>query len=726
MTENWEAIASGTHLNPFGFLGPHAARNNTQVRTFQPQAQTVSLIDDAGQIFAKMRKIHRHGGFSGRLETRDQRYRLRLTYPDGSVRDIEDCFRFPSSLDDFKLHLIGEGKHLQLGDSLGAHSETIQGVSGVRFAVWAPNAGRVSVIGPFNDWDGRCHPMRLHPGNGVWDIFVPGLGSGEMYKFEIIDNHGKLLPLKADPFGRFAEPPPGNASIVNDSHYRWSDDEWMRTRPASLALNKPVSVYEVHLGSWKRCPEENNRWLSYRELAEKLVTYVGEMGFTHIELLPVTEHPFDGSWGYQPIGLFAPTWRFGIPDDFRYLIDRCHQAGIGVIMDWVPAHFPRDEHGLNYFDGTALYEHADPRKGTHADWGTLIFNYGRKEVANYLISNALMWVDDFHIDGLRVDAVASMLYLDYSRKPGEWVPNASGGNENFEAVAFLKQLNEYVHGRGAVTIAEESTAWPMVSRPTYDGGLGFSYKWNMGWMNDTLSYMGEEPVHRKFHHDRLTFSLVYAFSENFVLPISHDEVVHGKGSMYGRMPGDRWQKFANLRAYYGFMFAHPGKKLLFMGCEFGQVNEWNHDQSLDWDLLNDPAHKGLLHLVRDLNDKYKSNAALYDIDFEPAGFTWISADDRDQSVIAFVRHATDGNFVIAVCNLTPVPRNSYRIGVPSRGTYRAIINTDAKEYGGSGVGTMGNLMTQDSGCHGQPVSLLLTLPPLATLLLSLQNEIIGH
>jgi 1,4-alpha-glucan branching enzyme len=538
-------------------------------------------------------------------------------------------------------HLMGEGSHLRLYEKLGAHPREVDGVEGVYFAVWAPNARRVSAVGPFNQWDGRCHPMRLHPENGVWEIFIPGLGPGELYKYEIKAQDGRLLPLKADPFGRRAEPPPGNASIVPaNREMTWTDEEWMTgARGEATALEAPIAIYEVHLGSWRRKPEENGRSLSYQELADELVPYVKDMGYTHIELLPVTEHPFDGSWGYQPIGMYAPTYRFGTPRDFKAFVDRCHNEGIGVIVDWVPAHFPRDAHGLAEFDGTHLYEHADPRLGAHMDWGTLIFNYGRNEVANYLLANALYWLEEYHIDSLRVDAVASMLYLDYSREPGEWLPNKFGGNENLEAVEFLRKMNEFEHAHGGTTMAEDSTSWPMVSRPVYLGGLGFTYKWNMGWMHDTLEYIKEDPIHRRYHQDKLTFGLLYAFTENFLLPLSHDEVVHGKGSILDRMPGDGWQKFANLRLYYTFMYGHPGKKLLFMGGEFGQGREWNYSSSLDWHQLNEAPHAGVQQLVRDLNRLYVSRAPLHELDFEPAGFEWIDASDRDNSVISFLRRA---------------------------------------------------------------------------------------
>jgi len=713
----WGAVAGGVHPDPFAILGPHRERNARLVRSFQPQARAVTLVDRQGEVITPMEKVHPDGIFVGRLPPRTQHYLLRVDEREDRIHDIEDPYRFPSPLGDLDLHLIGEGTHQRLYEKLGAHLASISGVDGVHFAVWAPNALRVSVIGDFNAWDGRRHVMRLHPSIGVWDIFIPGLGQGTFYKYELLDAKGRLLPLKSDPLGQCAEAPPGNASVVYESDYTWKDDEWMDRRQEAMALDKPQCIYEVHLGSWRRRAQDNNRWLSYGELAEELVDYVCEMGFSHVELLPISEHPFDASWGYQPIGLYAPTWRFGQPDDLRDLVDRCHRAGIGVIVDWVPAHFPRDPNGLGWFDGTALYEHEDPRRGLHPDWDTLVFNYGRSEVANYLISNALFWVDEFHFDGLRVDAVASMLYLDYSRDPGEWLPNEYGGRENLEAVTFLRRLNEEVHQRGAVTIAEESTAWPAVSRPTYAGGLGFSYKWNMGWMNDTLAYMSEDPVHRKHHHDQMTFGLLYAFDENFVLPLSHDEVVHGKGSLLARMPGDEWQKFANLRAYFGFMYGSPGKKLLFMGGEFAQAREWNHDQSLDWHLCDQPLHGGIQRLVRDLNRLCRGTPALYEMDFDGAGFEWIDCDDRDSSVFAWLRRARTGEELIVVANFTPVVRREYRLGVPQDGTYVELLNTDAADYGGSGIGNRGSVMADAVHHQGRPFSLALTLPPLATLIL---------
>ena len=686
------------------------------MRTFQPHAQAVDLVDTNGRLLAVMERVHPEGIFIAEMPPRLRRYQLRITDRHGHVETIEDCYRFESTLGEFDLYLLGEGSDIQIYRKLGAHLKSVGGTEGVRFAVWAPNAFRVSVVGDFNGWDGRRHIMRLHPGNGIWEIFVPHIGNGAKYKFELLDRYGHLLPLKTDPYASFHEPPPGNASIVYDSDYEWRDALWMEQRRNGPDLDVPISIYEVHLGSWRRVVDEGNRPLSYRELADALVSYVCDMGYTHVEFLPVSEHPFDGSWGYQPIGLFAPTHRFGNPDDFRYLVDAFHAAGIGVIVDWVPAHFPRDEHGLARFDGTALYEHEDPRKGAHADWGTLIFNFGRREVANYLIGSALCWIDEFHVDAIRVDAVASMLYLDYSREAGDWVPNEFGGNENLEAVAFLKRLNTIVHAHGATSYAEESTAWPGVSRPVDHGGLGFTFKWNMGWMNDTLAYMSEDPIHRKFHHDKMTFGLVYAFNENFVLPLSHDEVVHGKRSLIGRMPGDDWQAFANLRAYFASMFAHPGKKLLFMGSEIAQRHEWNHDRSLDWHLLEHEPHAGVQSLMRDLNALYTSTPALYELDFSGDGFEWIDWNDRDNSVLSWLRRDKHGDHIVCVCNLTPVPRPDFRLGVPEQRRYREVLNTDDRRYGGSGV-TNAEIEASGDGAHGRPASLSMHLPPLATVLL---------
>ena len=708
------AIVEGRHNNPFAVLGPHRRGRDRIVRAFQPDANKVSLLNAKGDIIAAMQKIDAGGLFEAKLPPRQRRYALRVEMQDGTTFDTEDPYRFPSSLGEMDLYLLGEGSDQNIYMKLGSHVMKILGVSGTRFAVWAPNASRVSVVGDFNQWDGRRHVMRLHPGNGIWEIFIPGTGVGARYKFEIQDASGNLLPLKSDPYAAYYEPPPGNSSIVFASRYGWQDSDWMLKRSSIPAMDQPISIYEVHPGSWRR--KDDGSSLGYRELASDLVGYVQDMGFTHIELLPVTEHPFDGSWGYQPIGLFAPTQRFGDPDDFRYFVDRCHKAGIKLIIDWVPAHFPKDEHGLRRFDGSALYEHEDPRKGEHADWGTLIFNYGRREVVNYLIGSALYWINEFHVDAIRVDAVASMLYLDYSRDEGEWIPNELGGNENLEAVEFLKRLNTEIHAHGATSFAEESTAWPGVSRPVDTGGLGFTYKWNMGWMNDTLSYMGEDPVHRKHHHDKMTFGLVYAFDENFVLPLSHDEVVHGKRSIIGRMPGDEWQQFANLRAYYAFMYAHPGKKLTFMGNEIAQHREWNHDQSLDWHLLEHAPHKGMQRLVRDLNMLYRDTRALHELDCSPEGFEWIEWNDKDSSVLSWLRKDSSGAFVVVICNLTPIVREIYAVGVPSGGEYVELLNTDSEHYGGSGLSN-DTVLAKPNEHHGRSYSISLRLPPLATIIL---------
>ncbi|WP_301116023.1 1,4-alpha-glucan branching protein GlgB [Pusillimonas sp. (ex Stolz et al. 2005)] len=613
-------------------------------------------------------------------------------------------------LGELDMHLLAEGRHEFLADCLGAHPCTVQDTEGTRFAVWAPNARRVAVIGDFNNWQGDRHVMRLRPECGVWELFVPGVGEGACYKYEVLGRDGHLLPHKADPVARRTEPPPATGSIVTAGpNFDWTDSEWMTQRHGRQSTSSPMSIYEVHMGSWQRCGPSVN----WRDCGPRLIRHASSLGFTHIELLPVMEHPFGGSWGYQTLGLFAPSARWGTPDDFAWFVNACHGAGLGVILDWVPAHFPSDPHGLTMFDGTALYEHADPRQGRHPDWDTLIYNYGRNEVRNFLIASALEWLRRYHIDGLRVDAVASMLYLDYSRGPGEWLPNHLGGRENLEAIEFLRVLNDTVKRLfpDAVMVAEESTAWPGVTRPTGESGLGFHYKWNMGWMHDTLSYMGREPVHRKYHHDDMTFSTVYAWSERFVLPLSHDEVVHGKGSLVGKMPGDHWQRLANLRAYYAFMWAHPGRKLLFMGGELAQHGEWNHDDFLQWDVLDNPSHTGVMHLVRDLNSVYARTPALHASDDDPEGFAWVVGDDRSNSVFAFERRAGSDR-VLVVCNMTPVPRHNYHVGASKAGPWREILNTDAAIYGGSNVGNAGEARTSDQPAHGYPQSLSLVLPPL--------------
>jgi 1,4-alpha-glucan branching enzyme len=706
-----QAIVEGRHGDPFAVLGPH----DGVVRTFQPGALSVEAVPAGGQPLP-LGITDDHGLFEG--EVPPGSYTLRITWP-GGVQVTEDPYSFGLLLGDLDLYLFGEGRHRELGRIFGAHAVSVDGVAGVRFAVWAPNARRVSVVGDFNSWDGRRHPMRLRGQTGVWELFIPRLTPGTSYKYEIVGPHGGVLPLKADPVAGQAELAPATASVVpNPAPYPWGDAGWMGRRGALQAPEAPIAIYEVHPTSWWHA--DNGAAPDWDGLAARLIPYVSGLGFTHVELLPIMEHPFGGSWGYQPLGLFAPTARFGTPEGFSRFVDRCHEAGIGVILDWVPAHFPSDPHGLGHFDGTALYEHADPREGFHKDWNTLIYNFGRNEVRGFLIASAMHWLEHYHVDGLRVDAVASMLYRDYSRNAGEWIPNQFGGRENLEAVAFLRELNETVRERcpGAIMVAEESTAWPGVSAPVQEGGLGFHYKWNMGWMHDTLHYMQEDPVNRRWHHGQMTFGLIYAFSERFVLPLSHDEVVHGKGSLLGKMPGDAWQKLANLRAYLGFMWTHPGKKLLFMGIELAQPTEWNHDAQLPWHLLDDPRHRGMQALVRDLNRTYRNTPALHLRDAEPGGFDWVIGDDAENSVYAFLRSGREGAPVLVVCNLTPVPREGYRIGVPFGGWWREILNTDASEYGGSGVGNAGGVDAQGEGSHGQPASLVLTLPPLATLIFS--------
>ncbi len=625
-----------------------------------------------------------------------------------------------SLLTEQDLHLFNEGTHYRIYNNLGAHVTSVGGVAGTCFGVWAPNASSVSVLGSFNGWNSQSHAMQARGNSGIWEGFVPGAGKGALYKFHIVSHNQGHVGDKADPFGILHEKPPRTASVVWDLEYQWADREWMETRARRDSLQAPISVYEVHVGSWMRIPEEDNRPLTYREMAPRLAEYVERMNFTHVELLPIMEHPFYGSWGYQTTGYFAPTSRYGTPQDFMYLVDYLHQHGIGVILDWVPSHFPSDAHGLAYFDGTHLFEHADARKGFHPDWKTFIFNYGRNEVRSFLMASGLFWLDKYHIDGLRVDAVASMLYLDYSRKPGEWIPNKFGGRENLEAIDFLRHFNTeaFKEHPGVQTIAEESTAWPMVSRPTYVGGLGFGMKWDMGWMHDTLSYFSHEPIHRRYHHNQLTFRMLYGFTENFVLPLSHDEVVHGKGSLIGKMPGDEWQKFANLRLLFGYMYAQPGKKMLFMGCEFGQVREWAHDSSLEWHVLQYPVHRGVQSWVEQLNRVYREQAALHELDNDPAGFEWVDCNDTAASVISLLRKGrSPAENVVIVCNFTPVPRQSYRVGVPSGGFWRELLNSDAQEYGGSGMGNLGGVHAEAQPAHGRPYSLSLTLPPLGALFL---------
>jgi 1,4-alpha-glucan branching enzyme len=701
------AVIEGRHSDPFRYLGPHREGGRTVVRVFLPDADAVEVIDDRGERCG-LARIHDRGLFEGRMANGAHRYRVRASYGSHQV-EIEDPYRFPPILSDFDLYLLGEGTHLSLYDKLGAHPMRLDGVAGVGFAVFAPNARRVSVVGDFNGWDGRRHAMRVR-GNGYWEIFAPEAQAGHKYKYEIIGADRAMLPLKSDPLAFESEVRPLTASIVVDL------DAIARPEPAPErinALDQPISIYEVHLGSWRRRPEEGGRWLTYRELAQELPAYARDLGFTHVEFLPIAEHPFDGSWGYQPTGLFAPTSRFGTVADFAALIDAFHRAGLGVILDWVPGHFPDDPHGLSHFDGTALYQHADPRQGRHLDWDTLIYNYGRTEIANFLLANGLFWLDRYRVDGLRVDAVASMLYLDYSRPEGDWVPNRYGGRENLDAISFLRRFNTEVFARfpQATTAAEESTAWPMVSKPVEWGGLGFGYKWNMGWMHDTLDYISKDPIYRKHHHGQILFGLHYAFSENFILPLSHDEAVHGKRSILGRMPGDAWQRFANLRAYYGFMFGHPGKKLLFMGAEFGQEREWRHDHSLDWHLLGEPRHAGIQRLIRDLNRLYRSLPALHELDCDAGGFEWLVADDANRGVFAWLRkgRATQARCLVVV-NFTPMVYRDYRIRVPFPGRWREALNTDAATYGGGNVGNAGAVETLDGGAISE-VSLI--VPPLS-------------
>nr|WP_296226597.1 1,4-alpha-glucan branching protein GlgB [Ralstonia sp. UBA689] len=716
-------LLQGEHGDPYAVLGMHAgpAKDQVTVRCLLPNASSVEVIEPGnGTVRAVLAQIDPRGFFANTIHAPHGRfdYRLRVTDADG-VREIHDPYAFPPWLGELDCHLLAEGTHWSAYTRLGAHPCTLNDVEGVNFAVWAPNALRVSVVGPFNHWDGRVHVMRQRIECGVWEIFLPGIGDSTLYKFEVRTRHGDLL-LKSDPYAFQTEVPPATASrVCGGIPFAWTDADWMTRRGQAQRTDAPLAVYEVHLDSWRR--DADGRSYSYDKLAETLVPYAAEMGFTHLELLPPAEHPFAGSWGYQPTALFAPSARWGEPDAFRRFVDRAHQAGLGVLLDWVPAHFPQDSHGLARFDGTCLYEHQDRRIGHHREWDTLVYNLGRREVANFLIANALYWLREFHIDGLRTDAVASMLYLDYNRAPGQWLPNALGGNENLDAIAFLRRFNEQVHTEapgGAITLAEESTAWPLVTRPPHVGGLGFDYKWNMGWMNDTLAFMRHNPVHRRFHHDQMTFGLLYAFSENFVLPLSHDEVVHGKRSLLSKMPGDRWQQLANLRLYLAFQYTQPGKKLLFMGGEIGQEREWNHDSELDWDLLSNPAHAGVQRMLRDLNRQYRTLACLHENDCEDRGFRWIDCSDSHQSVLAWRRIGSHpGDFAVIVCNFTPVPRLDYRLGVPVAGAYREVFNSDAIEYGGSGLGNAGIANSASMPWHGEPHSLALTLPPLSALIL---------
>ena len=715
-----ERLARREHSEPHAILGAHPQKGGVVVRALRPSARTVSVKPSKGKS-VELKQIHPAGIFEGVIEGAKLplRYKLKVDYGTGGKFTLDDPYAFLPTLGELDLYLIGEGRHEEIYDHLGAHVRTHQGVEGTAFAVWAPAARAVSVVGDFNSWDGRLHAMRTMGSGGIWELFLPGVAAGTRYKYEILTGQGELL-LKADPYAQETEIPPKTASVIHTPAHTWStgDAGFLEERRRRKLLTEPVSIYEVHLGSWRLNSLEDNRELTYAELADELSAYVLDLGFTHIELLPVMAHPFTGSWGYQVTGYYAPTPRYGSPDDLRAFVDRMHERGVGVILDWVPAHFPRDEFALARFDGTALYEHADPRRGSQPDWGTLVFNFGRHEVRNFLIANALFWLREYHVDGIRVDAVASMLYLDYSRRAGEWVPNQFGGREDLDAVAFLKELNEVIYGRepGILSAAEESTAWPGVSRPTYLGGLGFGFKWNMGWMHDTLGYFQQDPIYRRYHHHELTFSLMYAFSENFILPLSHDEVVHGKGSLYSKMAGDRWQKLANLRSLYAYMWAHPGKKLLFMGGELAQEQEWSHERSLDWHLLERPENAGIQSLVRDLNRVYRDEPALWEVDSEPAGFWWLEPNDADSNVIAFARSSAEHERVLVfVANFSPVPRSGYRLGLPRSSRWREAINTDSTFYGGSDTGNLGAIEPEPIPWHGQSYSAELTLPPLAAI-----------
>lgn len=728
--EQVEKIVSSSHRDPFEVLGAHPVEGRdgpgVAVRAFLPGAESVFVIAGDDALKVPMRRMHPEGFFEAVLPGRKLPFSYRLAADwEGKEQVFADPYAFPPVLSDYDLYLLAEGTHHRIYDKLGAHPLVHEQTAGVLFAVWAPMAERVSVVGDFNFWDGRRHPMRMRGATGFWELFIPGLETGAIYKYEIKTTQDIPL-LKTDPVGFYCEKRPKTASIVYDlAGYEWHDQEWLEKRRTSQPLEAAVTIYEVHLGSWMRVPEEEGRPLTYRELAPKLVEYAKDLGYTHLELMPVMEHPLDESWGYQVTGYYAPTSRFGTPHDFMYFVDYCHAHDLGVILDWVPAHFPKDAHGLGRFDGSALYEHEDPRLGEHRDWGTLVFNFGRNEVRNFLVSNALFWMDIYHTDGVRIDAVASMLYLDYSRKNGEWLPNRHGGRENLEAIDFIRNVNEQMfhYFPGVLSIAEESTSWPLVSRPTYVGGLGFNLKWNMGWMHDLLFYMGQDPIHRKYHHGNLTFALLYAFNENFVLALSHDEVVHGKGSLLRKMPGDEAQRFANLRLLLAYMSAHPGKKLLFMGGEFGQWDEWYHARSLDWHLLESPSHQGLLRLTRDLNRLVLSEPALHEVDFHYSGFEWVDFSDWEQSVVSFLRKAKDADdFLVFVFNFTPVRRDGYRVGVPAPGYYQEILNTDSSYYDGDNLGMAGGVQAEEAPAHGRHCSLVLNLPPLAALGFKLQRD----
>jgi 1,4-alpha-glucan branching enzyme len=720
-TDQLEAIVRREQPDPHAILGPHPTSDGVLIRAHRPDARGMTaILADGSRV--SLAQIHPGGVFEGVAEGAELplSYRLEVDYGADGKFEFADPYAYAPTLGELDLHLIGEGRHERLYEFLGAHIREHEDAVGTAFAVWAPAARSVSVVGDFNSWDGRLHPMRTLGSSGIWELFIPEIEEGCRYKYEILTQAHEIR-LKADPYAFETEVPPDTASVVTRSRHQWSEREeaWLRRRAEQVPLGQPMSIYEVHLGSWRLNSLEDNRSLTYRELADELSAYARDMGFTHVELLPIMAHPFSGSWGYQVTGYYAPTPNYGSPDDMRQFVQRLHENGLGVILDWVPAHFPRDDFALARFDGTALYEHADPRRGAHPDWGTLVFNFGRHEVRNFLIANALFWLREYHADGIRVDAVASMLYLDYSRKAGEWIPNEFGGREDLDAVSFLKEFNEVIYGRepGIVSAAEESTAWPGVSRPTYLGGLGFGFKWNMGWMHDTLGYFEQDSIYRRYHHHELTFSLMYAFSENFILPLSHDEVVHGKGSLYSKMSGDHWQKLANLRALYAYMWAHPGKKLLFMGQEFAQPGEWDYERSLDWHLLENSDHAGMQSLVRDLNRAYRSQPALWELDSDPAGFYWLEPNDADSNIVAFARRGAEASapHLVFVANLSPVPREGYRLGLPRPGRWKELVNTDSHFYGGSDVGNLGGVLAEAVPWHEQSFSAEITLPPLAAL-----------
>ncbi len=721
-----EALVSGEIGAPSSLLGRHRQGDEASIRAFRPWATQVELVNEATGERVRMGRCHEDGLFVAELDVTwtEAAYHFEAITVEGGRETFGDPYGYPPLLTEYDIYLFSQGRHHEIYRKLGAHRREIDGVGGVNFAVWAPNCYKVAVVGDFNRWDARTHIMENNNESGIWEIFVPGMEEGERYKYEVRSHNRGYRAQKADPYGFYSELRPLTASIVCViNQYQWNDSAWMSARAQSDPLSQPMNIYELHLGSWRR--KDGGEFLSYRELADELAPYLVDMGYTHLELLPVSEHPLDASWGYQVTGYFAPTSRFGAPADFMYLVDRCHQNNIAVILDWVPAHFPKDDFGLNYFDGTHLFSHEEPLQGEHPDWGTMIFNYARSEVRSFLLSNALFWLKEYHIDGLRVDAVSSMIYLNFSREDGEWIANEYGGNENLAALAFLREFNEAVHAEapGAITIAEESTSWAMVSRPTYIGGLGFTLKWNMGWMHDTLAYMAREPVHRRFHHHQITFALLYAFNENFVLPLSHDEVVHMKGSLIGKLPGDYWQKFANLRLLFGYQYTQVGKVLNFMGNEFGQFAEWSEERSLDWHLLAYEKHAQMQAWARDLNHLYREQPALWQLDFDAAGFRWIEANDAETSVYSYIRYAADpSDFLVVVLNCTPVVRENYRIGVPASGHYRELLNSDASYYGGGNVGNEGGVHSDDAASHGLPYSINLRLPPLAILILKIEER----